>query len=131
MPRAPGAASAARFSPLAVLVGLACALVLFGVVSALMGILYGLVSSLTYPRWAYLAVHTLALLAGGGWAGRHAQALGWLHGASVGLCYTVAAFWLLPHSDSVLLTDLARALALSLPVALIGGALGRNIAGSP
>lgn len=131
MPRAPGAARASGFRPLAVLVGVACSLVLFGVATALMGILYGLVSSITYPRWAYLAVHVLALLAGGGWAGRQAQALGWLHGALVGLGYAAAAFWLLPHGDGVLLADLARALAVSLPVALLGGALGRNTAGAP
>ena len=128
MPRAPGAARTPAFRPLAVLVGVACSLTLFGVATALMGLLYGLVSSITYPRWVYLAVHVLALLLGGGWAGRQARALGWLHGAMVGIGYAAAAFWLLPHSEGVVLGDLTRALALSLPVALLAGAVGRSTA---
>ena len=97
------------------------------VVTALMGIAYGLIASLSYPRWAYLAVHIPALLVGGVWAGRSARSLGWLHGLLVGLGYAAAAFWLMPHSGSLQLADLFRALTLSLPVALLGGVLGRNL----
>ncbi|MFO7255031.1 MAG: TIGR04086 family membrane protein [Firmicutes bacterium] len=126
MRRSPGS-STVRFRPLAVLVGVACSLVVFGVVTALMGIAYGLIASLSYPRWAYLAVHIPALLVGGVWAGRSARSLGWLHGLLVGLGYAAAAFWLMPHSGSLQLADLFRALTLSLPVALLGGVLGRNL----
>ncbi|HEY8532089.1 MAG TPA: TIGR04086 family membrane protein, partial [Limnochorda sp.] len=126
-----GAARTPAFRPLAVLVGVACSLTFFGVATALMGLLYGLVSSITYSRWVYLTVHVLALLVGGGWAGRQARALGWLHGALVGIGYAAAAFWLLPHGDEVVLADLVRALTLSLPVALLAGAVGRSTAPGP
>lgn len=130
MPRGTGGGGPAGVRPMAILVGVALSLVLFGVISSLMGVVYGLWSRVSYPSWAYLVVHALALLAGGGWAGGRGPKAGWLHGLGVGLLYVAAALWILPHDPAVTIADSGRALAVALPFALLGGALGRNLAGT-
>ncbi|WP_082726040.1 TIGR04086 family membrane protein [Limnochorda pilosa] len=125
-----GGGGGAGFEPVAVLVGLALSLVLFVSAASVMGVVYGLWSAVSYPPWAYLAVHGLALLAGGGLAGGRGRSGGWLHGLAVGVLYVAAALWVLPHGPGIAAGDALRGLILAVPLAILGGALGRNAAGS-
>ncbi|MBE3589402.1 MAG: TIGR04086 family membrane protein [Firmicutes bacterium] len=118
------------FQPGAVAAGVACSFVLTLLASALLALaVYSTGLSDATAETAIFYTSVLCLAAGAAYGARRAEALGWLHGAAIGLVYVslAVAAGLLAFQTDVSAFDLLRHLMLGLVAGVVGGVLGVNL----